>query len=327
MWGLKAAFIGNYVRIFTICSSQTNRLCLLLCQGLYFSLFNPNNTGKALRYALYFVCVFLTATFVVNGSLAAFWCLPIHTTWFVLVPLIFGVWRSGNDDVLKRTPLIIEFELIHRSMGAHSCSALFNIEPTVIFYTTNVVSDLMIMILPIAVIPSLKLRRRETIALLSVFLLGIFSIGASTARFIVVYKVIANKTNAATSIQSLELWSTVECATAMIAFCAPAYRGWLTKKATSGNGSNLSGSKGKPQIALWTIGSGPRKSKRTMGDSVFADTIDERRTYIGMESQIELKSSPIHEEDESKVRLGNVTEEVYYGQKDYVPYKARGNEV
>lgn len=147
-------------------------------------------------------------------------------------------------------------------------------------FTSDSLTLDVVLLLPLSIIRSLHLRRRQAIALTGIFGIGTLSIAASTARFVAIYRVIVHSENAALSIQSTEQWSTVECATAMIAFCAPSFRSWLNgrKPATTPNAGQTGSQK------IWTIGWRPWRQRRM--ESIL-------ESYVTTSSQIELRPESI----------------------------------
>ncbi|KAG4266869.1 hypothetical protein FPRO06_10034 [Fusarium proliferatum] len=105
----------------------------------------------------------------------------------------------------------------------------------VVFSTTvDVVTDLMIMALPIAVLPSLQLDRKKKIGLGIAFSLGIIIICVAVVRMTKV--IVGNQVD----LVGLAIWGAVETATALVVGSLPALKGLLTrgikKYATSRSG-------------------------------------------------------------------------------------------
>ncbi|RBR25270.1 uncharacterized protein FIESC28_01879 [Fusarium coffeatum] len=94
----------------------------------------------------------------------------------------------------------------------------------IIFSTTvDIASDLMIMALPIAVLPSLQLDRKKKIGLGIVFSLGVIIIAVAVIRM---SQVIVKQQ---VDIVGLAIWGAVETATALVVGCLPALKGLLSR--------------------------------------------------------------------------------------------------
>ncbi|KAF5657133.1 hypothetical protein FHETE_10583 [Fusarium heterosporum] len=104
----------------------------------------------------------------------------------------------------------------------------------VIFSTTvDVTSDLMIMALPIAVLPSLQLDKKKKIGLGVAFSLGVIIICVAVVRMTQV--IVGDKVD----LVGLAIWGAVETATALVVGSLPALKGLLSrgiKKYTSSRG-------------------------------------------------------------------------------------------
>jgi hypothetical protein len=94
-----------------------------------------------------------------------------------------------------------------------------------IAYSTavDVASDLMIMSLPLALIPSLQLDRKKKVGLVVVFSLGFIIIAFAVIRMTQVI----HHTNV--DLVGLAIWSSVESSVAVIVGCMPPLKGFLTK--------------------------------------------------------------------------------------------------
>ncbi|KAJ4130249.1 hypothetical protein NW768_007232 [Fusarium equiseti] len=94
----------------------------------------------------------------------------------------------------------------------------------IIFSTTvDIASDLMIMALPIAVLPSLQLDKKKKIGLGVVFSLGVIII---TVAIIRMSQVIVKQQ---VDLVGLAIWGAVETATALVVGCLPALKGLLSR--------------------------------------------------------------------------------------------------
>ncbi len=80
------------------------------------------------------------------------------------------------------------------------------------------------MVVPLSILPTLQIGRREILALALVFAVGTISIIAAITRTAIVHGVLTS-TNAGQNTQrELETWSYIEMSLATVAFCLPAFR-------------------------------------------------------------------------------------------------------
>lgn len=89
------------------------------------------------------------------------------------------------------------------------------------------------MALPLFIIKSMKLKRREGFALVFVFLVGIASTIASILRWAFIffaYRQVQDNAGAVYKIEIIKVWTTAEVSTASIAFCLPVLRNLVRKK-------------------------------------------------------------------------------------------------
>lgn len=135
--------------------------------------------------------------------------------------------------------------------NCHSPQELWNQTFNVVFSTSvDVASDLMIMALPIAALPSLRLDKRRKIGLAAVFALGFIIVCVAIVRMT---QVVVGE---AVDLVGLAIWGAVETATAIIVGSLPPLKGLLargirkyqsTKKSSGtkyGEGGNGNTSKG-----------------------------------------------------------------------------------
>lgn len=89
------------------------------------------------------------------------------------------------------------------------------------------------MALPLCIIKSLKLKRREGFALTFVFMVGFASTIASILRWAFIYRAyqqVQNIEGAVYKIEIIKVWTTAEVSTASIAFCLPVLRNLIRRK-------------------------------------------------------------------------------------------------
>lgn len=89
------------------------------------------------------------------------------------------------------------------------------------------------MALPLFIINSMKLKRREGFALMFVFLVGFASTVASVLRWVFIfraYRLVQDNAGAVYKIEIIKVWTTAEVSTASIAFCLPVLRSLVRKK-------------------------------------------------------------------------------------------------
>ncbi|KAF8462362.1 hypothetical protein BDZ91DRAFT_850601 [Kalaharituber pfeilii] len=171
--------------------------------AFYFDLFPRYGLNKRLRLALYGTVAFTIVTYLVNMLVHALHCNPIETAW---------------------------------AIGPENCNSQRYI-PTLSASTfTNVINDIILMVLPLAVLRTLNLRRRDLFALSFVFLVGIITILAAIIRYIVVHQTYTNPgeaNNAEKKINDIMVvmsWCLIEAFLAQIAFCLPAFRVFLRNR-------------------------------------------------------------------------------------------------
>ncbi|KAI5786965.1 hypothetical protein DFH27DRAFT_603537 [Peziza echinospora] len=190
--------------------------------AFYFDLFPRYGLNKKLRWALYSTVGFTIATYLTNMLMHALYCRPIQTAWII---------------------------------GPANCNSQRNIPTLTAATFTNVLNDILIMALPITVLRSLNLRRRDLFALSFVFIVGVVTILAAVIRYAVVYETF-RKPSAPTNVEKkindimvVMSWCFIEAYLAQIAFCLPAFRVFLRSKSadssTRPTGLNTVGSAGK----------------------------------------------------------------------------------
>ncbi|KAF1955866.1 hypothetical protein CC80DRAFT_473799 [Byssothecium circinans] len=157
--------------------------------AFYYSIFSLQ--GKGARWGLAGACVFTAATFLLHMFLIAFWCTPISSNW-------------------SPPP------------GQHLCSAVHSISSVTISTFTNVVTDLVILSIPISTLLATKFGRTERAGLAFMFLMGSVSILAALVRFICLKLVSA--TPKASITHTIDVWALVEIVSSILAVCLPSLR-------------------------------------------------------------------------------------------------------
>lgn len=158
------------------------------------------------------VAIWVTvAAFVVNFLLTMLWCLPFHTNW------------SLDPDTL--------------------CSSLRSMAVVGFGTATNVLTDLAIMAIPLFVLKTLPLRRREMYAIAFILFLGLICIVASIVRFIFLWDFIYGDHNESLPSQQniIVYTSELEVAIAVWAGCLPALRVLLRRPSRNGTTVSESG--------------------------------------------------------------------------------------
>ncbi|EKJ68339.1 hypothetical protein FPSE_11347 [Fusarium pseudograminearum CS3096] len=151
----------------------------------------------------------------------------------------------------------------------------------VIFSTTvDVTSDLMIMALPIAVLPSLQLDRKKKIGLGIVFSLGVIIISVAVVRM---SQVIVKRQ---VDLVGLAIWGAVETATALVVGSLPALKGLLTrsiKKYTNSRSgrSDPTDYSSQPSHARRGVGSSMAPKDITGSDCIPLDDVHRSEHYDG----------------------------------------------
>ena len=148
-------------------------------------------------YLLYVASAITVSTFIVVITIHFAWCLPVHRNW---------------------TSTLEEFAEI---------SSINSLTTLTIGTFLNVFTDFIILLLPLLIIKSFNLKRREILGLCFIFFLGLFCVAASVIRYVVMY--IPYKYPPATmgGVREAFLWSTVELVVGLIAFCLPSFRAVL----------------------------------------------------------------------------------------------------
>ncbi|KAH0545509.1 hypothetical protein FGG08_000337 [Glutinoglossum americanum] len=157
--------------------------------AFYYDLFVDHS--KRMKIMLLGTSIFTAATFLVQMMLLSFWCHPTNLNW---------------------------------NVDGHLCSAVHNIESVTVSTFTNVVTDLLILAVPIMVFARLShgMNKREIYGLLFVFIIGSISITAALARFVVL-KLVEHAPRAEVT-HTIDVWALVEIVASLIAVSLPALR-------------------------------------------------------------------------------------------------------
>ncbi|KAI9678962.1 MAG: hypothetical protein M1829_001947 [Trizodia sp. TS-e1964] len=163
----------------------------------------------AFKKALYIMAGLIVAKTIAFEFVVLFQCHPISDTW-----------NLGDS----RNCINFDFALTFSS-------------------TFNMVSDFAILILPLPVVWTLKISRRKKVILTGVFCIGIFACVSSIVRLITLRKIIDSPTDFSYSYAELNIWSMIECSSALICACiptlAPLFRGALGGNLTTPGNSGL----------------------------------------------------------------------------------------
>jgi len=172
--------------------------------SLYFDIFGRSEMPKAYRIALWALAGWIGATYITVILYHATMCIPIQRNW----------------DLIPH------------------CSILRSNNALDISFSSNVLTDLPVMLLPLTVIRRLHLSKRQKLGFLFVFALGLLTISMSTVRFLDIQlfkelnRVSHNKTeDYANRNVNLEMWSFAEMWTALLAVCLPSFRVYLRSTA------------------------------------------------------------------------------------------------
>ncbi|KAI5793328.1 hypothetical protein EDC01DRAFT_93480 [Geopyxis carbonaria] len=113
------------------------------------------------------------------------------------------------------------------------CTPFYSVQAFTYAYAYNVASDILVILFPILIWRQLKLKRTEKTGLLFIFFVGIISVAASTARFIIVKASTDNLADQQTSGTIVSMMSSVEVSAGLIAACLPTFRALLSFQKTA----------------------------------------------------------------------------------------------
>ncbi|KAI4239250.1 MAG: hypothetical protein LQ349_000505 [Xanthoria aureola] len=157
---------------------------LILNLGMCFDL-GYESTSKRWRYCIYAIAAVCIGFFISGTITAIFQCRPISFFWT----------RKGKGECIN------ELALIYFSQSL------------------QVLTDILILTLPIPVVWKLRLRRSKKIGVLGIFLLGSFVCIAGIVRFFYIKQIVPldltwTQTNTA-------IWSTIEPSIGIVSACLP----------------------------------------------------------------------------------------------------------
>ncbi|KAI5792010.1 hypothetical protein EDC01DRAFT_630506 [Geopyxis carbonaria] len=109
-----------------------------------------------------------------------------------------------------------------------ACSVMFSVPYNTAGFALDVSTDIFIVMIPLVLISRLQLRTRaEWVALLFVFTIGIVSPVAATVRYVSIRRIIQEPQVDFQVLRVLNLFSSVEYWTALVAFALPSFRAVL----------------------------------------------------------------------------------------------------
>ncbi|KAF8538855.1 hypothetical protein BDD12DRAFT_840647 [Trichophaea hybrida] len=183
---LKVAYAGTLIYI---CSIYLSKAAFLAFYYTMYARFSKN-----MKAALHGVTAFTVCSFLANMLLNLLWCLPLNRNW-----------------TFDRHP---------------KCPAAVGLPSLVTGTASNIITDFLLMIIPLALLRSLMLGKREYIGIAFVVFLGSVCIISAAIRFCGYYSIMITKQSQMTqiSIDGLILWGNVDIAVALIAVCLPAFR-------------------------------------------------------------------------------------------------------
>lgn len=123
----------------------------------------------------------------------------------------------------------------------------------------NIATDIFILAVPLSVLHTLQLGRRQAVALVVVFLIGGLSIFAAVARFVIIFPKI-KKNAKAPIVHTYELWALIEIASSQLTVCLPALRGWLRGRKDNRNRKTWGGN-GRKTVSGVSGGSSTKKTR------------------------------------------------------------------
>lgn len=150
----------------------------------------------------------------------------------------------------------------------------------------NIATDIFILAVPLSVLHTLQLGRRQVVALVVVFLIGGLSIFAAVARFVVIFPKI-KKNAKAPIVHTYELWALIEIASSQLTVCLPALRGWLRGRKDSRSRMTWGGNWQKTVSGV----SGGSSGKKTRGsEDSFPDSdvsgVESGERFLGNDDSV-----------------------------------------
>lgn len=123
---------------------------------------------------------------------------------------------------------------------------------------SDVITDLIVLALPLPSIWTLRLSGARRFALSFIFLLGLLSTAAGAARLAIVAKDIYTTTTGSRDVRAVEtnamVWSYVEVGVGVVAACLPTLRPWLHRRTPESIVNSV-----RSKISLQSFGSGTRR--------------------------------------------------------------------
>jgi hypothetical protein len=107
---------------------------------------------------------------------------------------------------------------------APKCPAAIALPSLITGTTSNILTDLLLIFIPVTLFKSLMLVRREYVAIAFVVSLGSISIISAGIRFMLYWELLLSKNIATVSVDGMVLWTNVDIALALAAVCLPAFR-------------------------------------------------------------------------------------------------------
>ncbi|KAF8467400.1 hypothetical protein BDZ91DRAFT_762839 [Kalaharituber pfeilii] len=145
-------------------------------------------------YLLYGTSFLCCVTYIIVITIHFTWCTPVHRNW---------------------TSTLEEFPRI---------SSINSLTTLTIGSFLNIGTDIMIIILPLLIIRTYNLQRKEVFGLCFIFTVGIMCITASIVRYVVMYTPYKSPPATMEGVRTAFFWTTLEIVTGFIAFCLPSFR-------------------------------------------------------------------------------------------------------
>ena len=162
--------------------------------AFYYDIFFVHGS-RTMRWSLYGISALAVLTFVLQMSLLTFWCNPISRNWNVAGKL---------------------------------CSAVHSITSVTVSTFANIITDLMIVSIPISAIAASRLRKIELVGIFFVLLMGSISIVAAVARFIVL-KIVEHVPRSSIT-HTIDVCATIEIVASLAAVCMPSLRAFTRQR-------------------------------------------------------------------------------------------------
>ncbi|RPB18358.1 hypothetical protein L211DRAFT_815638 [Terfezia boudieri ATCC MYA-4762] len=158
----------------------------------YWQLFSM--VQSRLVYLLYGTTGFVVITYIIILTIHFTWCTPVYRNWTIPLSEFPGT------------------------------SSINNLATLTIGSMLNIATDLMILILPLLIVKSFNLKRKEKYGLCFIFAMGIMCVTASVVRYYMLYLPFEYPPVTIDGVRVALLCGTLEMMTGMIAFCLPSFR-------------------------------------------------------------------------------------------------------